>query len=346
MPVHVTRKRSGYWYAAGTVKAGGQSVTVDEYSTGCRARVDAEAVASKRDREERDRLIEGGAPPLMIAECFTAYLGRPGGVKAYDVARLLDLNKIAGNFPIGQAPTAWSAWVANRGSGQKPTSISRWRNTFQAAINHGAAAHGTVAPKLPGVKGGSGIDRAIYLMDAERSRLLAAYTPHAACPVLLLAYQGMRTQEALQLDWRRVDLARRTIFLPASETKTEKPRTVPMHPKVDALLFGMWHTADQPLSGLVFWSYRGVPYTDTRGRGVRAQGGNPLAKAHDTACARAGVTGFRVHDWRHDWAHRMVMSGCDLRTLMDMGGWSSLRMVQKYAASAPKYAAEAIGRLR
>lgn len=346
MPVHVTRKRAGYWYAAGTVKAGGQSVTVAEYSTGCRARVDADAVAAKRDREERAQLIEGGAPPLMIAECFTSYATRPGGLKRYDVTRLLDLNRFAGNFPLGQAATAWSAWVANRGTGQKPTSIARWRNTFQAAINHGAAAHGVTAPRLPSVKGGSGVERAIYLTDDERKRLLAAYNAHAASPVLLLAYQGMRTQEALQLDWRRVKFDLGTIDLPADETKSQKPRTVPMHPRVDALLFGMWHAVGKPTDGPVFLSSRGEPYSDTRGRDGGRQGGNPLASAHRTACRAAKIKGFRVHDHRHDWAHRMVMSGCDLRTLMDLGGWSSLRMVQRYAAGAPRQAVEAIGRLR
>ncbi len=282
----------------------------------------------------------------MIAECLTAYATRPGGLKRYDIARLLDLNKFTGIFPIGQAAIAWSAWVANRGSGQKPTSIQRWRNTFQAALNHGAAAHGTTAPKLPPVKGGAGVERAIYLTDDERRRLLTAYNPHAACPVLLLAYQGMRTQEALQLDWRRVNFDARSIFLPADETKAEKARTVPMHPRVDALLFGMWCAAGRPVSGPVFLSAKGRPYADTRGRDGGRQGGNPLAQAHDTACARAGITGFRVHDLRHDWAHRMVMSGCDLRTLMDLGGWSSLRMVTRYTAGSPQVAVEAIGRLK
>ena len=345
MPVHVTRKRAGYWYAGGTVRAGGQSVTIQERSTGCRARVDAEAIAARWDREQRDQLIDG-APRLTIAECFAAYLQRPGGVKAYDVNRVADMNEIAGHFALAQAATAWSAWVAKRGSGQKPTSIARWRNTFAAAINHGAAHHGTTAPKLPGVKGASGTERAIYLTDDERRRLLAAYNPHAACPVLLLAYQGMRTQEALQLDWRRVNFEARTIFLPADETKAERARTVPMHDKVDALLFGMWCAAGKPVAGSVFLSARGKPYADTRGRGERSQGGNPLAQAHETACARAGVAGFRVHDWRHDWAGRMVASGCDLRTLMDLGGWSSLRMVTRYTASSPRQAVEAIGRLR
>lgn len=346
MPVHVTRRRSGFWYAGGTVRAGGQSIAVAERSTGCRARTDAEAVAARWDRDERDQLIEGKAPPLLIADCFVSYLKRPGGVKAYDKNRIADMNEIAGTFTLIHAPAAWRSWVAVRGVTQKPTSVARWRSTFQAAINHGAAEHGTAAPRLPAVRGGAGIERAVYLTDDERRRLLAAYNPYAACPILVMAYQGCRTQEALQLDWRNVRFETRTIQIIATEAKSGKSRTVPMHPRVDALLFGMWHAAGQPTSGLVFRSSRGEPYADTRGRGERTQGGNPLTQAHETACGRAGVTGFRVHDWRHDWAARMVMSGCDMRTLMDLGGWASLRMVQRYASTSSAHAADAIGRLR
>lgn len=346
MPVHVTRRRSGFWYAAGTVRAGGQSVTVDEYSTGCRARIDAEAVASKRDREERDRLIEGGTPPLMIAECFTSYLGRPGGVKAYDVARLLDLNKVAGDTPLSAAPRAWQRWLAERGAGQMPSSVARWRNTFQAALNHGAAAHGMTAPKLPGVRGAGGVDRAVYLTEDERARLLAAYNPHAGRVALVLAYQGMRSQEALQLDWRNVDLWRRTIHIRAVDAKSGKARTVPMHRRVRVSLYLNWRGRERPKVGPVFLSSRGAPYADTRGRGDRAQGGNPLTSAHETACRRSGIEGFRVHDWRHDFAARMIMSGCDTRTLMDLCGWSSPRMITRYAWITAGHAAQAIGRLR
>ena len=70
---------------------------------------------------------------------------------------------------------------------------------------------------------------------------------------------------------------------------------------------------------------KGEPYSDTRG-----QGGNPLAKAHTTACASAGVTGFRVHDWRHDFATRFLAEGGDVRSLMQVMGWSSPRMVAWY----------------
>jgi hypothetical protein len=35
------------------------------------------------------------------------------------------------------------------------------------------------------------------------------------------------------------------------------------------------------------------------GRNLRLKGGNPLTTAHHTACRRAGIQQFRVHDWRY-----------------------------------------------
>lgn len=66
-------------------------------------------------------------------------------------------------------------------------------------------------------------------------------------------------------------------------------------------------SAGKPDAGPVFLSSRGEPYQDTTD-----QGGQPLRKAHETACRNANVLGFRVHDWRHDWAARMVMGGVDV----------------------------------
>lgn len=74
-------------------------------------------------------------------------------------------------------------------------------------------------------------------------------------------------------------------------------------------------------------------------------GGNPLSKAHKTACLKAGIKNFRVHDWRHHWASWMVMSGCDLYTLMKLGGWTTPRMVQRYVAVSNDHMHEAISKL-
>ncbi|MBM9403763.1 tyrosine-type recombinase/integrase [Gluconacetobacter azotocaptans] len=79
--------------------------------------------------------------------------------------------------------------------------------------------------------------------------------------------------------------------------------------------------------------------------GEKKEGGNPITKAHQTACRRAGIVDFSPHSWRHHWASWMVMTGCDLVTLMRLGGWSSPAMVQRYAAVSADHMAEAIKRL-
>lgn len=348
MPVGVTRQRSGVWYIGGTVRVGKQVRKVEEYSSGSRVKSDAVHIAATHDDAIRREIQDGPAGRarvIQIIQAIDAYLDRPGGVKGYDVARLYEFGEFLGHRPIADAPAAWQDWLRARAGKLKPATVARSRATLQAALNHGAAALQILAPRLPGVRGAGGVERVVYLTDDERRRLLAAYNPHAACPVLLLAYQGMRTQEALRLDWRWVSFKRREIAIPAAGTKTGKARTVPMHPRVEALLFGMWHAAGKPDAGPVFLSVRGEPYADTRGRDGGRQGGNPLTSAHETACRRAGVTGFRVHDWRHDFASRWVMSGGDLLTLQRAGGWASIRMVQRYATVAPAHMAEALRKI-
>lgn len=344
MPVRVTRKRGRVWYAAGTVRVGKEVREVAEYSTGCADRAAGEHVAAQRDAEIRREILEGPsgrARSVTIGQALTAYIDRPGGVKDYDKARILDFARSMGGRAMFDALPAWQDWLRSHAA-LKPATIARSRATLQAALNHGAEALSIPAPRLPGVRGAGGVERVVYLTDDERRRLLAAYNPHAACPVLVLAYQGFRTQEALQMDWRWVSFRRPTIAIPASGTKTGTGRTVPMHPRVEALLFGMWCAAGKPDSGPVFLSVRGEPYADTRGRDGGRQGGNPLTQAHETACKRAGITGFRVHDWRHDFATRWVTSGGDLLTLQRICGWSSPRMVQRYATTTADHMGSSI----
>lgn len=337
------RKRGEVWHCRGTVRVGRETITVREFSTGCGSRADAEAAGAAEEARIRAEHLDGPAgraKRVTLAECFAAYLRRPAGVKSYDVDRIAAINEAVGHRPVADASPAWREFLARQqwaaGTAQ------RWRNTYAAAINEGCEVLGIPhAPKLPKIKAAAGDgERLVYLTERERRSLLLAYNPHAACPVLLLAYQGLRTQEALRLDWRRVDFRRGTLHIPQERTKTGKGRTVPMHPRVDALLFGLWHARGQPQDGPVFLSQRGKPYADTRG-----QGGNPLDTAHRHACEVAKVTGFRVHDWRHDWAARMVMAGVDLYTLMRLGGWSSLRMVERYAAVTGEHMAEAVRRI-
>ena len=49
------------------------------------------------------------------------------------------------------------------------------------------------------------------------------------------------------------------------------------------------------------------------------------------ACERAGIENFRWHDLRHTWASWHVQSGTSSQELMELGGWSCMEMVLRYA---------------
>ncbi len=63
------------------------------------------------------------------------------------------------------------------------------------------------------------------------------------------------------------------------------------------------------------------------------------------ALKKANLSDFRWHDLRHTWATWHVMSGTDLRTLMELGGWSSYEMVLRYAHMSRNYLHSAAGNI-
>lgn len=118
------------------------------------------------------------------------------------------------------------------------------------------------------------------LADGEWGRLSVAL---AGCrnplirPVVQFAIEtGMRRGEILDLRWSRVDLATSTAHVP--QTKTGKPRTVPLTPGASRILLKLPRVATQ-----VF------PVT-----------ANALRLSWERVVDRAGITDLRFHDLRHE----------------------------------------------
>lgn len=49
------------------------------------------------------------------------------------------------------------------------------------------------------------------------------------------------------------------------------------------------------------------------------------------ACRRAGLEGFRFHDLRHTAISWLAQAGVDPQRLRQIGGWSTMAMVERYS---------------
>src|SRR5215469_1371126 len=338
------RKRGKYFHVRGSIRVGRETRIVKEHSCGSDRRDDADAYRSKLEAEIRHEILHGRGGrthTLTIADAGLRYMARPGGLRSYDLWRLDQINRVVGDHSIAQAADAWSTFKRRRCSGLSPATVQRFRATFRAAINYIAEQEGFDAPKLPRGEKVSN-KRVKYLSDDQADRLIAAYASHVQPIATMLRWQGVRIGEALRGDWLHVNWKANSIFVP--DSKNGEPRTLTMHPKTRAALHRLWVSRGSPDEGPLFLTNRGQPYRDPRG--YKVPSGSPIKKAHATACRRAGIVDFHVHDWRHHWASHCMMAGIDLETMRQEGGWKSLRMVERYAAVSAAHRVRAMARLK
>ena len=330
------RKRRTIWHCRGTVRVGRQTFPLREFSTGTATKAEAEAVGAAEEARIRTEFITTGnvvepSRTVTIRACITAYKARPGGLHPFDLQRLDELDAVMGERAVSTVREAWGEWLRDRGRDLAPGTVARWRSTLLAALAYGADEFGIVVPTLKAVRGAE-VERIAYLTMQQEARLLAAYSKWAGAVMVVLCETGMRTGEALRLDWRHVDWDRGALVVEHAghrdgpRTKSGKSRRVGMRPVVRAMLMAIWEQRGRPDNGRVFLNRVGKPYADNG-----QVGGNPLTSAHRTACRKAGISGFRIHDWRHHFAVWFLKRGGNLRALCQIAGWSSVRMVGRYA---------------
>lgn len=167
-----------------------------------------------------------------------------------------------------------------------------------------------------------------FLTDDERSALLAqcAASPlPALTPIVELALAtGARKSELLGMQWKDIDLAKRTARF--RDTKNGEARTVPLaKPAVETLK--AWRSARLP-TGAVF------PI--------------PSATVHKywrIACDAAGLPDVRFHDLRHSAASYLAMSGASLMDIAAILGHKTLAMVKRYSHLSEQHTTAAIDRM-
>jgi integrase len=157
-----------------------------------------------------------------------------------------------------------------------------------------------------------GRPRSRRLQGDEEQRLLAACRDARniwlAHFVALAIETGMRRGELLALQWSNVDLERRIAFLPI--TKNGESRGVPLSTRAVAVL-------------------RGLP-ASSNGRVFGELTKEALKQSFNRAVRRAGITGLRVHDLRHEATSRFFEKGLNVMEVASVTGHKTLRMLKRY----------------
>jgi integrase len=162
-------------------------------------------------------------------------------------------------------------------------------------------------------------ERDRVLTTDEWTRLYDGAASHIK-PILLTAYHlGQRLGEILNLTWDRVDLHRGIITLRGVDTKTNKPRQVPMTPQVKATLMELSKVRDLVHKHVFVYHRNPV-------KGVKT--------AFRTACRNAAIENLRFHDLRHCAATNLRRAGVDTTTAMQIIGHKSPLMWKRYNSVA------------
>lgn len=339
-----TRKRGKYFHVRGFVSVGGKTAEIKEHSSRCDSEQKAREYASRLEEDTRNELLYGkkvNAGKVTFGLLATEYINRPGGIHPQELNRIEDKFLEFENYTADDFLLIWKKML-QKNPNLAPATIDRLRTLFIAILNHSQKEYGYTMPEIKKPKYNN--ERVRYLETVEeRERLLFAYPFHVKLIAIMLCFNGCRSQEALSLLWTDINWEKKTIHY--RKTKNGEDRIVPMHDRTyKALLLSEKRQKDNNCydpKGRVFLNKLFQPY-----RVSKTSGGNPITKAHETACKIAGVEDFTPHDWRHHWASWCVMCGVSDITLMKLGGWKKHSMIQRYVALRAEFMSDEINKVK
>ena len=158
-------------------------------------------------------------------------------------------------------------------------------------------------------------NRIRWLTKSEASKLLKELPSHLRDMAAFTLATGLRASNVTGLHWDDVDIENYRAWVHADQAKTKSSFAVPLNDNAIAIL------KQQRGNNTKFvFAYKGKPIL-----------GKCSTKAWSKALKRANVLNFRWHDLRHTWASWHVQNGTSLQELKQLGGWSNLEMVLRYA---------------
>ena len=169
------------------------------------------------------------------------------------------------------------------------------------------------------------------LSPDEQGRLLdglekcVSPTLRTLIPILLLT--GMRSGEALSLQWCQVELLSRTITVGRAKTSNGTGRVLPINDDLAHVLAAhrLWFSEHfgEPLGTHCLFPWGSPPMDPTRHA-------TELKRSWQALRACAGLT-CRLHDLRHTFATGLAESGATESTMLALMGHVSRAMLERYS---------------
>lgn len=308
MPLKLVKPRKGkspYYTMRGTYLG-----IYTDRSTGTGERALAQKILGKRRREIESGKIADPKAPGFAGAANTYMIA--GGEERF-LTPLIEHFKHTALADIDQAAIDHAADTLY------PNASAATRNRQVYSPVSAVLKHAGLDKKLKRPKGWRGGRRTAWLEPDECFALLqAADALHARFGLLCftLVYTGLRLSEALDLEWRNVQLDRAFIYVP--DTKTGTPRAV--------------HLTDENVKRL-----RAHHVEGTTGRVFRFHKGGRLYNLLAATEKAAKVTlpdRTSFHIFRHTYATWMRRyGGLDGIGLTRTGAWADLDSVDRYAHS-------------
>lgn len=236
-----------------------------------------------------------------------------------------------GDYTLSEiTPKTINQYKVKRGNdGVGPASINRelatMKRAFNLAIKEWEWVKENPVARISMEEENNKRDR--WLTIEEGERLLRVCPSWLRELVTFALNTGMRLGEIISLEWKGVDLFRKTVTV--FKSKNKEPRTIPINETVFEMLKGK--TKVKSISGLVFHSPTHTKLHITS-----------IDHAFKKAVKSAKIEDFHFHDLRHTFATRLVQLGKDLYKVQKLLGHKTPSMTQRYAHHYPESLRDAV----
>lgn len=234
---------------------------------------------------------------------------------AKDIAKLKWLDQFLGNCYLNEIDRDLIDLIGNaKKSESSPSTANRYLALVRSVLRM-ACDEWEWIEKVPRVRLYPEPNKRVrWITRAEASKLLSELPKHLADMAEFSLATGLRQSNVSYLRWDQIDLERQTAWIHAEQSKNRRALAVPLNSMAVNVLSR--RIGINPIWAFTFHD-KPVQRCST--------------KAWHAALRRSGIADFRWHDLRHTWASWHVQNGTTLQELMELGGWSSLDMVLRYA---------------